>query len=90
MRVVLGGEKAAIAMQDIRRTRIFIVITPLVFFEVTETIMFVMGEQIEQGQGWLECQDREGPCQKSCQSADAQMQIADRNTYLNVRTCTKR
>ena len=56
MRVVPGGEKAAIAMQDIRRTRIFIVITPLVFFEVTETIMFVMGEQIEQGQGWLECQ----------------------------------
>ena len=48
MRVVLGGEKAAIAMQDIRRTRIFIVITPLLFFEVTVTIMFVRGEQIEQ------------------------------------------
>ena len=58
MRVVPGGEKAAIAMQDIRRTRIFIVITPLLFFEVTVTIMFVRGEQIlvEQGQGWLECQ----------------------------------
>ena len=49
MRVVLGGEKAAIAMQDIRRTRIFIVITPLLFFEVTVTTMFVRGEQIEQG-----------------------------------------
>ena len=49
MRVVLGGEKAAIAMQDIRRTRIFIVITPLLFSEVTVTIMFVRGEQIEQG-----------------------------------------
>ena len=36
-------------MQDIRRTRIFIVITPLLFFEVTVTIMFVRGEQIEQG-----------------------------------------
>ena len=49
MRVVLGGEKAAIAMQDIRKTRIFIVITPLLFFEVTVTTMFVRGEQIEQG-----------------------------------------
>ena len=76
MRVVLGGEKAAIAMQDIRRTRIFIVITPLLFFEVTVTIMFVRGEQIlvEQGQGWLECQRSRRavskvvmPCQ-SCQN----------------------
>ena len=36
IRVVLGGEKATVAMQDIRRIRIFIVITPLLFFEVVE------------------------------------------------------
>ena len=48
MRVVLGGEKATVPMQDIRRIRIFIVITPLMFFE-----MFVWNVK-----------DREGPCQK--------------------------
>ena len=42
MRFVLGGEKAAAPMQDVRRIRIFIVITPLVFFEVR-------AKQIEQG-----------------------------------------
>ena len=45
IRVVLGGEKATVAMQDIRRIRIFIVITPLMFFEVSETIMFVRAKQ---------------------------------------------
>ena len=64
MRVVLGGEKAAIAMQDIRRTRIFIVITPLLFFEVTVTIMFVRGEQIDRARDGWNVKDREGPCQR--------------------------
>ena len=86
MRVVLGGEKAAIAMQDIRRTRIFIVITPLVFFEVTETIMFVMGGADRARAGMAGMSKIAKGRVKS--HVRAQMQIADRNTYLNVRTCT--
>ena len=89
MRVVLGGEKAAIAMQDIRRTRIFIVITPLLFFEVTVTIMFVRGEQIlvEQGQGWLECQRSRRAVSKVMSERRCRSQIATRTlTYVHVRT----
>lgn len=90
MRVVLGGEKAAIAMQDIRRTRIFIVITPLVFFEVTETIMFCHGGADRARAGMAGMSKIAKGRVKSHVRAQIRSQIATTRTLTYVHVRTKR